>query len=398
MDLTSRWAGRSSDELATITINYTSGTTGQAQGRHVHPPRRLPEQPRRAAPLRAQRRQRLPVDAADVPLQRLVHGLGRDRHRRAPRVPARGARRPHLAAHRAGERHPPQRRAYRVAALVERGGGPRAGPAAGRSQRPAAPPSPKTIAQCEAISARVVHVYGLTETYGPYSVCQWQEGWEDARRRRNGRRCSSRQGVGMIQAERLRVVDERRRIDVPADGATMGEIVMRGNNVMKGYFRDEEATAEAFAAAGSTPATSASCTPTATSQLLDRAKDVVISGGENISTVEVEQAVLAHDAVLDAAVIGCPTKSGASGPRRSSCSSPARRPASRSSSTTSASTHRPLQGAESSRVPRRAPNDLDGQDPEVRAAGARVGWASLPNQGMRTPCGGTLRARPDRVI
>ncbi len=167
-----------------------------------------------------------------------------------------------------------------------------------------APPNPKTIARCEGINARVVHVYGLTETYGPYSVCQWQEGWEDADVDARAA-LLSRQGVGMIHAERLRVVDEETN-DVPTDGATMGEIVMRGNNVMKGYFDDEEATAEAFRDGWFHSGDLGVVHPDGYVQLLDRAKDVVISGGENISTVEIEQALLTHDAVLEAAVIGVP--------------------------------------------------------------------------------------------
>ena len=167
-----------------------------------------------------------------------------------------------------------------------------------------APPSPTTISQCEALNARVVHVYGLTETYGPYSLCQWREGWEGLE---VGERAAllSRQGVGMIQAERLRVVDAEMN-DVPADGETMGELVMRGNTVMKGYFEDEEATAEAFRGGWFHSGDLGVMQPDGYVQLRDRAKDVVISGGENISTVEVEQALLSHEAVLDAAVIGVP--------------------------------------------------------------------------------------------
>ena len=167
-----------------------------------------------------------------------------------------------------------------------------------------APPNPRTIAQCEDINARVVHVYGLTETYGPYSVCQWQEGWEDVGVEERAA-LLSRQGVGMIQAERLRVVDEDTN-DVPADGATMGEIVMRGNNVMKGYFKDEEATAEAFTDGWFHSGDLGVVHPDGYVQLLDRAKDVVISGGENISTVEIEQVLLKHPAVMNASVIGMP--------------------------------------------------------------------------------------------
>ena len=167
-----------------------------------------------------------------------------------------------------------------------------------------APPNPNTIARCDGINARVVHVYGLTETYGPYSVCQWQAGWEDLEVKDRAA-LLSRQGVGMIQAERLRVVDDEMN-DVPADGTTMGEIVMRGNNVMKGYFDDQGATDQAFSDGWFHSGDLGVMQPDRYVQLLDRAKDVVVSGGENISTVEIEQAILTHEAVLDAAVVGVP--------------------------------------------------------------------------------------------
>ncbi len=167
-----------------------------------------------------------------------------------------------------------------------------------------APPNPKTIARCEDINARVVHVYGLTETYGPYSVCQWQEDWKDLKVAERAK-LLSRQGVGMVQAERLRVVDGEMN-DVPCDGETMGEIVMRGNNVMKGYFEDEEGTAEAFKGGWFHSGDLGVMQGDGYVRLMDRAKDVVISGGENISTVEVEQALITHASVAEAAVIGVP--------------------------------------------------------------------------------------------
>ena len=167
-----------------------------------------------------------------------------------------------------------------------------------------APPSPTTIAQLESLGARLIHVYGLTETYGPYSVCEWQPGWPDLDTDARAK-LLARQGVGMLSADRLRVVDEEMN-DVPADGETMGEIVMRGNNVMKGYFADEEATAEAFRGGWFHSGDLGVMHPDGYVELRDRAKDVVISGGENISTVEVEQAIVSHPAVLEAAVIGMP--------------------------------------------------------------------------------------------
>jgi fatty-acyl-CoA synthase len=167
-----------------------------------------------------------------------------------------------------------------------------------------APPSPTTIAQLEGLGARIIHAYGLTETYGPYSVCEWQPGWEDLETDARAR-LLARQGVGMLPADRLRVVDEEMN-DVPADAETMGEVVMRGNNVMKGYFADQEATAEAFRGGWFHSGDLGVMHPDGYLELRDRAKDVVVSGGENISTIEVEQAIVSYEAVLEAAVVGVP--------------------------------------------------------------------------------------------
>jgi fatty-acyl-CoA synthase len=167
-----------------------------------------------------------------------------------------------------------------------------------------APPSPTTIGQAERMGFRIVHVYGLTETYGPYSVNEFQPEWAELDVEQRAR-LQARQGVGMLTADRLRVVDSEMN-DVPADGATMGEIVMRGNNVMAGYFNDPEGTAKAFAGGWFHSGDLGVMHADGYVELRDRAKDVVISGGENISTVEVEQAVVSHPAVLEAAVIGVP--------------------------------------------------------------------------------------------
>jgi fatty-acyl-CoA synthase len=107
-----------------------------------------------------------------------------------------------------------------------------------------APPSPTVIARIRELGARIVHVYGMTELYGPYTVNEWQPHWTELPAAEQAR-LQARQGVAMIHADPIRVVD-RNMADVPRDGNTMGEIVMRGNNVMTGYFADEKATAEAF--------------------------------------------------------------------------------------------------------------------------------------------------------
>ncbi|WP_198420248.1 acyl--CoA ligase family protein [Rhodococcus sp. R1101] len=167
-----------------------------------------------------------------------------------------------------------------------------------------APPSPTVIAQLEQIGITVVHVYGLTEVYGPYTICEYQDNW-DGKPADERAALLSRQGVGMLQAETARVVDEDMN-DVPADGETMGEIVLRGNNVMLGYYKDPDATEEAFRGGWFHTGDLGVMYPDGYIQLKDRAKDIIISGGENISTVEVEQAIVSHPAVLDVAVVGVP--------------------------------------------------------------------------------------------
>jgi fatty-acyl-CoA synthase len=172
----------------------------------------------------------------------------------------------------------------------------------------AAPPSPTTITKFDQLGITVIHVYGLTETYGPYSVCEPQPAWADLPADERAT-LLSRQGIGMISADRMRVVEQRSDdilVDVPRDGSTMGEIVMRGNNVMKGYFADEEATAEAFRGGWFHSGDLAVMHPDGYVQILDRAKDIVVSGGENITTIEVEQALRTHPGVRDVVVVGAP--------------------------------------------------------------------------------------------
>ncbi|TAM89823.1 long-chain-fatty-acid--CoA ligase [bacterium] len=172
-----------------------------------------------------------------------------------------------------------------------------------------APPSPRIIRQMEELGAEIVHVYGLTESYGPITVCAWQPHWE---RLGEGERAllKSRQGVGYTSAGNvIRVVeqnDEGVLRDVPCDGETLGEIVMRGNNVMKGYYNDPEATARAFAGGWFHSGDLAVWHPDGYVEIRDRGKDIIISGGENISTQQVEKVVVEHPAVLEVAVIAVP--------------------------------------------------------------------------------------------
>ena len=172
-----------------------------------------------------------------------------------------------------------------------------------------APPSPSIISAFADLNVTVIHVYGLTETYGPYTVCEPQAAWHSLPVAERSR-LMARQGVGMITADEARVVATFGRsdqlFDVPADGVTMGEIVMRGNTVMKEYFRDPDATDKAFRGGWFHSGDLGVRHPDGYLQLMDRAKDIVISGGENISTVEVEHALMSHPAVADVAVVAVP--------------------------------------------------------------------------------------------
>jgi len=167
-----------------------------------------------------------------------------------------------------------------------------------------APPSPTVISTMTGIGAKLVHVYGLTETYGPYTVCEVQDGWDtlDIKERS---RLMARQGVGMIVTDGIRVVDEHMQ-DVPRDGETMGEVVMRGNNVMTGYFKDPDGTADAFRGGWFHSGDLGVWHADGYLELRDRAKDIIISGGENISTIEVEAAIDSYPGVLEVAVVSHP--------------------------------------------------------------------------------------------
>ena len=167
-----------------------------------------------------------------------------------------------------------------------------------------APPPPAVIQRSEALGFDIVHVYGLTETYGPVTVCDWKPEW-DAFDGEEQARLKARQGVGHLTSDFVRVVDDELR-DVPPDGETMGEVVMRGNIVMKGYFDDPEATAAAFRGGWFHSGDLGVMHLDGYVELRDRAKDIIISGGENISTIEVEQALVRHPDVLEAAVVAIP--------------------------------------------------------------------------------------------
>jgi fatty-acyl-CoA synthase len=168
----------------------------------------------------------------------------------------------------------------------------------------AAPPS-TVIAAMEAMGFRVTHLYGLTETYGPATFCAWQEAWEALPL---GERASqmARQGVGYPTAAGLMVADPATLQPVPRDGVTMGEVMLRGNTVMKGYLKNPRATDTAFAGGWFHTGDLAVWHPDGYVEIKDRSKDVIISGGENISSLEIEEALYKHPAVMEAAVVARP--------------------------------------------------------------------------------------------
>ena len=167
-----------------------------------------------------------------------------------------------------------------------------------------APQAPATLAKIETMGFHVTQVYGLTETYGPDVECAWQAAWEPLQGAERAA-MKARQGVAMPFMEHITVMDEQMTI-IPADGETKGEIMHRGNGVMKGYLKAPKATREAFEGGYFHSGDIAVLHPDSYVQIADRAKDIIISGGENISSVEVENTLMGHEAVLLCAVVAKP--------------------------------------------------------------------------------------------
>ncbi|MCG7632331.1 AMP-binding protein [Gordonia McavH-238-E] len=167
-----------------------------------------------------------------------------------------------------------------------------------------APPSPALLARMAGLGIEITHLYGMTETFGPIVVNQWQPEWDDATDEVRAVR-KARQGIGNIVAGRVRVVSDEGG-DVAADGETIGELVVRGNNVMLGYYRDPEATAAATLDGWLRTGDLAVMHPDGYVEIRDRSKDVIISGGENIASVEVERVLDSHPDVVESAVVGRP--------------------------------------------------------------------------------------------
>jgi fatty-acyl-CoA synthase len=168
----------------------------------------------------------------------------------------------------------------------------------------AAPPA-AVIEGMEGLGFHITHVYGLTEVYGPAVVCGWHDEWDQLPAAERAR-LKARQGVAYPVLDDLMVADPASLAPVPADGTTMGEIFMRGNIVMKGYLKNPRATEEAFAGGWFHSGDLGVTHPDGYIELKDRSKDIIISGGENISTIEVEDVLYRHPCVLEAAVVARP--------------------------------------------------------------------------------------------
>ena len=164
-----------------------------------------------------------------------------------------------------------------------------------------APPAPATLAAIESIGFNVTQVYGLTETYGHVTECIWDEKWDQETQEKKSL-IKAQQGVAFPMMEEITVVDEKQN-KIKNDAKALGEIVIRGNSVMKGYFKNPEATKEAFSGGFFHSGDIAKLHPNNYIQIADRAKDIIISGGENVSSVEVEGVLMSHPAVSLCAVV-----------------------------------------------------------------------------------------------
>jgi fatty-acyl-CoA synthase len=169
----------------------------------------------------------------------------------------------------------------------------------------ASAPPPSILEAMEKLNFNVTHAYGLTETYGPAVVCAWHEEWNNLSINDQAE-MKSRQGVRYPMLEKLVVADPDTMVPVPRDGETVGEIMFKGNIVMKGYLKNEKATDEAFAGGYFHSGDLAVCHPDGYIEIRDRSKDIIISGGENISSIEIEKTLYRHPAILEAAVVAQP--------------------------------------------------------------------------------------------
>ncbi len=166
------------------------------------------------------------------------------------------------------------------------------------------PPPPAVLKKMHELNLHPIHLYGLTETYGPVMGCSWQPQWDELDVEEQAR-LLSRQGYTYNGADLVRVVDDDID-DVPRDGETVGEVVMRGNSVMAGYHGQDDKTEEAFRGGWFHSGDLAVWHPDGYVELRDRSKDIIISGGENISSIEVEQVLSEHPSVQEAAVVAMP--------------------------------------------------------------------------------------------
>ena len=168
----------------------------------------------------------------------------------------------------------------------------------------AAPPS-AVIEAMERMGFRVTHLYGLTESYGPSTSCAWQEEWAELPLFERATKMA-RQGVPYLTLDRQRVADPATLQDVPPDGATIGELLLRSNTLMKGYLKNPAATEEAFAGGWFHTGDLAVMHPDGYVEIKDRSKDIIISGGENISSIEIEEVLYRHPQIMEAAVVAKP--------------------------------------------------------------------------------------------
>ncbi|XP_031122506.1 probable acyl-activating enzyme 1, peroxisomal isoform X2 [Ipomoea triloba] len=169
----------------------------------------------------------------------------------------------------------------------------------------AAPPPPHVLFKMEELGFEVIHSYGLTETYGPGTICAWKPEWNSLPPSARAK-LKARQGLHHIGMEVLDVKDPATMKSVPPDAKTIGEVMFRGNTVMNGYLKDLKATEDAFRGGWFRSGDLGVKHPDGYIELKDRSKDIIISGGENISTIEVESIIFSHPAVLEAAVVGRP--------------------------------------------------------------------------------------------